>query len=57
VEGIPPGALDGAQPDVVAEEMGISRNAVIIAKCRVLSRLRQQSEGLIESSAGFFANS
>jgi len=49
-------ALDGAPPDVVAEEMGISRNAVIIAKCRVLSRLRQQSEGLIESSSGFFAN-
>ena len=49
-------ALDGAQPDVVAEEMGISRNAVIIAKCRVLSRLRQQSEGLIESYSGFLAN-
>jgi RNA polymerase sigma-70 factor (ECF subfamily) len=49
-------ALDGARPDVVAEEMGISRNAVIIAKCRVLSSLRQESEGLIESSSGFFAN-
>jgi RNA polymerase sigma-70 factor, ECF subfamily len=49
-------ALDGAPPDVVAEEMGISRNAVIIAKCRVLSRLRQQSEGLIESYSGFLAN-
>jgi len=48
-------ALDGAKPDVVAEEMGISRNAVVIAKCRVLSRLRQESEGLIESSSGFFA--
>lgn len=50
-------ALDGAKPDVVAEEMGISRNAVIVAKCRVLSRLRQESEGLIESSSGFFAKS
>ena len=50
-------ALDGAQPDVVAEEMGISRNAVIIAKCRVLSRLRQESAGLVESSADFFAKS
>ena len=49
--------LEGADPGVVAEEMGISRNAVIIAKCRVLSRLRQESEGLIESSSGFFANS
>lgn len=50
-------ALDGKLPDVVAEEMGISRNAVIVAKCRVLSRLRQESEGLIESSSGFFAKS
>ncbi len=50
-------ALDGAKPDVVAQEMGISRNAVVIAKCRVLSRLRQESEGLIESSSGFFAKS
>ena len=50
-------ALDGARPDVVAEEMGISRNAVVIAKCRVLSRLRQESEGLIESTSGFFAKS
>ena len=50
-------ALDGAKPDVVAEEMEISRNAVIVAKCRVLSRLRQESEGLIESSSGFFAKS
>ena len=50
-------ALEGAKPDVVAQEMGISRNAVIIAKCRVLSRLRQESAGLIESSSGFFAKS
>ena len=50
-------ALDGAKPDQVAEEMGISRNAVIVAKCRVLSRLRQESEGLIESSSGFFTKS
>ncbi len=50
-------ALDGAKPDVVAAEMGISRNAVIVAKCRVLSRLRQESDGLIESSSGFFAKS
>lgn len=50
-------ALDGSKPDVVAEELGISLNAVVIAKCRVLSRLRQESEGLIESSSGFFAKS
>jgi RNA polymerase sigma-70 factor (ECF subfamily) len=50
-------ALDGAKPDVVAREMGISRNSVVIAKCRVLSRLRQDSGGLIESSSNFFAKS
>ncbi len=50
-------ALEGAKPDVVAADMGISRNAVIIAKCRVLSRLRQESEGLVESSTVFFSKS
>ena len=50
-------ALDGAAPGVVAEELGISLNAVCIAKSRVLSRLRQESEGLVESSSGFFAKS
>ena len=50
-------ALDGETPNVVAEELGISRNAVIVAKCRVLNRLRQESEGLIESSSGFFPKS
>lgn len=50
-------ALEGATPDAVAQEIGISRNAVIVAKCRVLSRLRQESEGLIESSLDFFTKS
>lgn len=50
-------ALDGAKSDVVAEELGISRNAVVIAKCRVLNRLRQESDGLVESASGFFAKS
>lgn len=50
-------ALEGATADLVAQEMGISRNAVIIAKCRVLNRLRQEAEGLIDSSSGFFAKS
>jgi RNA polymerase sigma factor (sigma-70 family) len=48
-------ALDGAKADAVALEMGISLNAVCLAKSRVLRRLRQESEGLIESSSGFFA--
>ncbi|MCA9050837.1 MAG: sigma-70 family RNA polymerase sigma factor [Planctomycetaceae bacterium] len=50
-------ALEGAKPDAVAAELGISRNSVIIAKCRVLSRLRQESEGLIEASSAFLGNS
>ena len=48
-------ALDGASADCVAKELGISLNAVFIAKSRVLSRLRQESEGLVESSSGFLA--
>jgi len=50
-------ALEGAKADVVAQEMGITPNAVIIAKCRVLNRLRHEAEGLIEYSSGFFAMS
>lgn len=50
-------ALDGAKPDVVADELGISLNAVCLAKSRVLRRLRQEAAGLIESSSGFFSNS
>jgi RNA polymerase sigma-70 factor (ECF subfamily) len=50
-------ALDGARPDVVAKELDISLNAVCLAKSRVLRRLRQESEGLIESSTVFFAKS
>ena len=50
-------ALEGAKPNVVAQELGISLNAVCLAKSRVLRRLRQESEGLIESSSGFFAKS
>jgi RNA polymerase sigma-70 factor (ECF subfamily) len=41
-------ALDGASPDVVAAELGISVNAVFIAKSRVLARLRQEGAGLID---------
>jgi RNA polymerase sigma-70 factor (ECF subfamily) len=50
-------ALDGVSPAVVAKELEISLNAVCLAKSRVLRRLRQESEGLIESSSGFFAKS
>jgi RNA polymerase sigma factor (sigma-70 family) len=50
-------ALDGTRADDVAKELGISVNAVFIANSRVLSRLRQEAEGLVESSSGFFAKS
>lgn len=41
-------ALEGASPDATAAELGISVNAVFIAKSRVLSRLRQEGEGLLD---------
>jgi RNA polymerase sigma-70 factor (ECF subfamily) len=34
--------------DEVADELGLSQNAVLIAKSRVLKRLRQKAEGLID---------
>jgi len=40
--------LEGKSPDVVAEELGLSVNAVFIAKSRVLGRLRQEAQGLID---------
>ena len=39
-------AVDGLGPGVVAEELGISLNAVYLAKYRVLRRLRQEIQGL-----------
>ena len=45
--------VEGVKPNVAAEELGISLNAVWIAKSRVLSRLRQEAAGLIESSSTF----
>jgi RNA polymerase sigma-70 factor, ECF subfamily len=41
-------ALEGVTPAQAAEELGLSFNAVLIAKSRVLSRLRQEAEGLID---------
>jgi len=32
----------------VARELGISENAVYLAKCRVLRRLKQELAGLVE---------
>jgi RNA polymerase sigma factor (sigma-70 family) len=41
-------AMEGAKPDVVAAELEISLNAVCLAKSRVLRKLRQESDGLID---------
>lgn len=46
--------LEGAEPKVVAKELGITLNAVFIAKSRILSRLRQEAAGMVESSPNFF---
>jgi RNA polymerase sigma-70 factor (ECF subfamily) len=41
-------ALEGAEPDAVAAEVGLTVNAVCIAKSRVLQRLRQEARGLLD---------
>ncbi len=41
-------ALDEASADTVAAELGITANAVFIARSRVMARLRQEAEGLID---------
>ena len=41
-------ALDGAAPAAVAAELGISPNAVHIARSRVLARLREEARGFVD---------
>ena len=41
-------AIDGEPARAVAEELGLSVNAVLIAKSRVTARLRQEAQGLVE---------
>jgi RNA polymerase sigma-70 factor (ECF subfamily) len=41
-------ALKGKKPDEAAAELGLTVNAVLIAKSRVLARLRREGEGLID---------
>src|SRR5439155_24190258 len=41
-------ALEGAAPSAVAAELGITVNAVFIAKSRVMSRLRQEGRDLLD---------
>lgn len=41
-------AIEGRSPDDVARDLQLSVNAVFIAKSRVLSRLRQAAQGLVD---------
>jgi len=41
-------ALDGASGAEAAQELGLSVSAVYVAKSRVLARIRQEAEGLID---------
>jgi RNA polymerase sigma-70 factor (ECF subfamily) len=41
-------AVEGVASAQVAEELGLSLNAVLVAKSRVLNRLRQEAKGLID---------
>jgi RNA polymerase sigma-70 factor (ECF subfamily) len=41
-------ALDGAPGTVVAAELGLSVGAVYVARSRVLKRLREEAEGLLD---------
>jgi RNA polymerase sigma-70 factor (ECF subfamily) len=40
--------LEGEPAAGVAEELGLSLNSVLLAKSRVLNRLRQEAAGLVE---------
>jgi len=44
--------LDGLSAADAARELGTTVNAVLIAKSRVLRRLREEGRGLVESAAG-----
>jgi RNA polymerase sigma-70 factor (ECF subfamily) len=40
--------LEGAEPEAVAAELGLTVNAVLIAKSRVLQKLREQIQDLLD---------
>jgi RNA polymerase sigma-70 factor (ECF subfamily) len=42
-------AVEGASADLVATELGLTRNAVVLAKSRVLRRLRQEAGVLVDA--------
>jgi RNA polymerase sigma-70 factor (ECF subfamily) len=41
-------AIEGQSPDDVAAELGITVNAVFIARSRIMARLREEARGLLE---------
>ena len=41
-------AIDDARPPEVASDLGVSVNAVLLAKFRVLKRLREEAAGLVD---------
>jgi RNA polymerase sigma-70 factor, ECF subfamily len=41
-------AIDGASPETVAAELGLTVNSVLIAKSRALSHLRRNVQGLVD---------
>lgn len=43
-------AIDNAPPASVAQELGVSLNSVLLAKSRVLRRMREEAAGLIDGS-------
>ena len=42
--------VEGRDEETVAAELGLSVNAVFIAKSRVLSRLRREADGILDCS-------
>jgi len=40
--------FDGCKPAAVAEELGVSLNSVLLAKSRVLKRMREELRGLVD---------
>lgn len=50
-------AIEGQPTRLVAEKLGISTNAVLIAKSRVLSRLRKEAAGLVDSDSSILKKS
>ena len=40
--------LDGVAPAQVAAELGLSQNAVLLAKSRILKRLRAEVAGFVD---------